>query len=113
VFASNVTVIEDFYESYFDVISAVSARHWWVTLRLIGVAKDRWDVLGADLILRGADPSRLSLSAWLDVLMIVILQNIKSERANSFLMQLEAPPPGEELPPEDMEMTADAFLAMG
>ncbi len=101
------------YESYLDIIERVSARHWWVALRLIWIARDQWHILGPDLISKGVDATQLSLAAWLDCLTVTILQNMKREQVTMFTMQLEAPPVGEQSAEEEMTMSADAFMALG
>jgi len=105
--------LDDVYSSFFDIIETVSGRYWWVALRLIHVAREQWHILGPDMVMRGADPTRLSLSAWLDSLLVTIIQGMKREHVSSFSLQLEAPPAGEEIAEEEMEMSANAFLSMG
>lgn len=105
--------IDAVYSACLDVIGLVSARNWWITLRLIGVARESWDVLGGEMIFRNVDAARISLSAWLDVLLLVILRSMDPKDTTSFTMRLEMPPEGEEVPPEELEMSADQFLAMG
>ena len=105
--------VEDLYDLITDVISLVSGRHWWVALRLIGVARDSWHVLGAKMILKHIDPSQLSLSAWLDALLLVTLAEMDPKDVTMFTMRLEAVPETETVPETDLEMSADAFLAMG
>jgi hypothetical protein len=107
--------VEEFYEAALDVVACASAREWWVALRLIMVARERWDVLGPALIGRNADPNVLSLSGWLDVLLVTILEGMDPEKTTMFLMQLEASPMpkqgGDSI--DDMEMDANAFLSLG
>lgn len=103
--------VEELYDLITDVVSLVSARHWWVALRLIGLARDSWDVLGARMTLRHIDPTQLSLSAWLDALLLVTLAEMDPKDVTMFTMRLEAVPETEEAP--ELEMSADAFLAMG
>lgn len=93
------------------IVENVSARKWWVALRLVEVARRSWDHLGAEMLLRGIDASRISLAGWLDVLSLLAVRNIEPEQLQSFLLRLEAPPEGEE--PEEMEMNASTFLALG
>jgi hypothetical protein len=102
--------LEELYQTCLDLITLVSARPWWVTLRLIGVAEDSWDVLGAEMIFRHIDATQLSLSAWLDVLLLVTLRSMEPKDTTMFLMRLELPPETEK--PEEMEMSSGAFLAM-
>ena len=105
--------LDDLYTACLDLISLVSARHWWVTMRLISVARESWDILGAELALRNANAAQLSLSAWLDVLLLVTLRQMDPKDVTMFTMRLEAVPEEESVPQEEMEMSANAFLAMG
>ncbi len=95
-----------------DILEEVSARHWWVATRLIGCVTQAWDVIGADATLQGVDAGRLSLAAWLDVMLMLIVQRLKPDAVAMFSAQLEAPPVGEELPVEEMTMTESQFLSM-
>lgn len=99
-----------------ETLSTVSARPWYVALRLISVARVSWDVLGPEMI-RRVDPERHSLAAWLDVLLIQILNSMEPKDTTMFTMRLEAKPnaPGSTgvVPLEEMEMDRGAFLAMG
>jgi hypothetical protein len=112
LFDGSITV-EELYDLVIDVISLVSGRHWWVALRLIGLARQHWDLLGARMTLRHVDPNQLSLSAWLDALLLVTLAEMEPKEVAMFTMRLEAVPETEDAPVEEMEMSADAFLAMG
>lgn len=103
--------LEDLYEVCNDIISMVSGRPWWVALRLIGLARASWEVLGAELILKHVDANVLSLSAWLDALLVVTIRAIDPKDVTMFTMRLEAVPETEEEP--ELEMSAGAFLAMG
>lgn len=98
----------------FDVITTVSARPWWVAMRLITMARGSWSVLGAELILKGVDPQRVSLAAWLDALLLVALRTMNPDDVTMFTMRLEEPPPEEvDSVADEMEMSAEAFLSMG
>lgn len=110
--------LDQFYETILEVVSCVSARPWWVALRLVAVARGQWDILGPQLIERGADPNVLSLSAWLDVLLVTVLAAMDSNKVTMFTMQLEIVPDlgsgkssGSTL--DDMEMDQGAFLSLG
>jgi hypothetical protein len=60
------------------------------------------------------DPERISIAAWLDVLLVTILNSMEPKETTMFSMRLEAPPPTVEAPqPEEMEMERGAFLNMG
>lgn len=96
-----------------DIVATASGRPWWVAMRLIAFMQDRWASFGAELLYRGVDSNRLSLSAWLDVALLVIMKNLKKEDATMFSLQLENPPPEERASEPEPTMTSDAFLAMG
>ena len=105
--------LDELYTVCLDLITLISARHWWVTMRLIGVARESWDVLGGEMALRHVDATQLSLSAWLDVLLLVTLRQMDPKDVTMFTMRLEAIPEDESVPEQEMEMSASAFLAMG
>lgn len=93
-----------------ETISTVCGRPWWVALRLVYTAQSSWDALGGEMA-RRADPQRLSIAAWLDVLFLLVVQNIDNEKRTMFLMKLELAPEGwgEQTEPE---MSPESFLAM-
>lgn len=98
----------------FDIIATVSARPWWIAMRLVAMARGNWSVLGAELILKGIDPQRVSLAAWLDALLLITLRTMDSKDVTMFTMRLEEPPPEEAASVADeLEMSAEAFLSMG
>jgi hypothetical protein len=103
---------DDYQDTVLSIIETVSARKWWITLRLVDLAKSSWDVIGPEMMLRGVDASRISLSAWLDVVLITTLKNMEPKDTQMFTSRLEAAPPGE-AEPEEMEMSQSAFLALG
>lgn len=92
-----------------DIISAAAGRPWWVALKLIAVAHGSWQILGPAMISK-VKASEVSLSGWLDVLLIEIVDRKSSQDAQMFVMQLEIPPPGIETP--EPEMSAEAFLSL-
>lgn len=94
-----------------DVITTASARSWWVALRLISVARDSWDVVGAEMGLKGVDATKMSLSGWLDILLLLVLRNLDPKDVQMFTMKLENPPPGMG-ESEEPTMSAEAFMAM-
>jgi hypothetical protein len=97
-----------------DIIENASARKWYVTLRLVDLARRSWDAIGSELMLRGVDAARISLSAWLDVLLITILRNMEPKDVTMFTSRLETPPPEETVNAmEDLEMSRSAFMALG
>ena len=98
---------------FLDVVSAVGARPWWVTLRLVAQVRANWAVIGADMLVRGVDATRLSLSGWLDVALLTLMRHIRPEDSTMFTLQLEAPPPSETAQVQDeLEMSPEAFLAL-
>ena len=105
--------VEDMEDLGLAILEQASARHWWIALRLIGTLMDHWDVMGAEATFHNVDPSRLSLAAWLDSMLVLLMQRIQAEQQAMFVSRLEAPPAGEELPVEDFEMSAEQFMSMG
>ncbi len=103
---------EELYKALLDVIGQVSGRKWWIALRLIQVVRNNWNVLGAEMFYRHIDPNALSLSAWLDVMLVLTIRAMEPKDVAMFTSRLEIPPAGEEMAPEDMEMSADQFLSM-
>lgn len=111
IVAGNLGLVE-FQGLIFNIIETVSARKWWVALRLIDVARRSWDVIGSEMLLRGVDAAVVSLSAWLDVLLITVLKNTDPKDVAMFNLRLEAAPE-QEAEPEDLEMSRSAFMALG
>lgn len=105
--------LDELYEACTDLISTVSARPWWVTMRLINLARESWEVLGAELILKHVDAATLSLSAWLDALLVVTIRALDPKDVTMFTMRLEAVPETEAEEGVEPEMSAEAFLALG
>jgi hypothetical protein len=103
---------EDFRAIGLGTIETASAREWWVALRLVEMARSSWDVLGAELALRGIDASRISLASWLDVLLLTALRNMDPKDTQMFTLRLEAPPAEADVEPQELEMSRDAFLSM-
>lgn len=105
--------LEEVYEILLDVISTVTARPWWVTLRLISVVYQSWHVLGP-IMLKAVDASQMSIAGWLDVLTVEVLNAMDPKDTTMFTSKLESPPPSErpEEPMEEMEMDRSAFLSM-
>ena len=107
-----VISLDDCYQMVLDIISTVSGRPWWVAMRLIYVARDSWQVLGAELLLKGVDAQKLSLSGWLDVLLLTVMRNIDKDEATMFTLRLEQPPADIEVETKEPEMSASAFMSM-
>jgi hypothetical protein len=114
VYAGKVPV-EDLYGVVLDLISAVCARPWWVALRQVGVARNSWPVLGPKLLER-IDLERVSIAAFLDVLLTVTLESMDPKDMAMFVLRLEAVPvelaQDQPAPIESMEMDRGSFLSM-
>lgn len=104
---------EELWDVLLDVVEQASGRHWWIALRIINVCRASWNVLGAEMFYRGIDPNTLSLAAWLDAMLLVIIRAMDPKDVAMFTMKLEMVPAGEEPDAEEMEMSADQFLSMG
>jgi hypothetical protein len=100
------------YDALLEVITQVSGRHWWIALRLIVTIRMSWNVLGAEMFFRNVDPARMSLSGWLDAMLVITIRAMEPKDVAMFVSRLEVPPPGEDVAPEEMEMSADQFLSM-
>jgi hypothetical protein len=95
-----------------DILEEVSGRYWWVAIRLIGILMASWDVMGAEATFNHVDPEKLSLAAWLDAMLVLLMRCIKKEDLPMFVAQLEMPPAGEQVPVQDMEISESQFLSM-
>jgi hypothetical protein len=102
--------MDEYEDILLSVIETASARDWWVTFRLVEMARTSWDVLGAELTLRGVDATQVSLAAWLDVVLILALQAMDPQKTQMFTMKLQAPPP--EVEADEPEMAVSDFMAM-
>lgn len=95
------------------ILEEASARHWWIAMRLIGVFMDNWDIMGPEAIFNNVDPNRLSLAAWLDAMLALLMQRIQNDQQPMFVARLELPPAGEEMDPKDFEISPEQFMALG
>jgi hypothetical protein len=104
------------YEAILQLISTVAARKWWIALRMIGVIRSNWHTLGPEMILAGVDPQVLSLAAWLDVMLVILIRCMDPKEVSMFVSRLELPPPSEMAAEQDrveeMEMSVEQFLSM-
>jgi hypothetical protein len=95
-----------------DMITTASGRQWWITLRLLWVANSHWDTIGPTMITK-LDPDRVSLSAWMAVLQLTLIEGMEPKNAKMFIAQIQAPPAGaESVPDARQDLTAREFLAM-
>lgn len=105
--------IEDMYWLSYDIVSEVTGRPWWITMRLCGCAQHNWEFISAQMLFHGIHADQVSIAAWLDAVLLIILENIKPENAEMFNLQLESPPPDvEDEGAEEPEMSAAQFLSM-
>lgn len=95
-----------------DMITTVSSRQWWITLRLIQVAMSHWNTIGPALITK-VDATKVSFAAWMGVLQVTLIESMEPKNAKMFIAQVQAPPVGVEAPANQRkELTAKEFLAM-
>jgi hypothetical protein len=104
---------DDTVDMALDVIEEVSGRNWWVALNIIQAMVEVWDVMGAEAIFNNVDAQHISLAAWLDAMLVLLLRRTNPDQGPMLVAMLEKPPPGEELPEEDFEMSTSRFLSMG
>lgn len=107
--------LTEFQEMIFGVIETASARRWWVTMRLVDLARRSWDAIGSEMLLRGVDAAVVSLSAWLDIFLITVLKNMDPKEVTMFTLRLEAVPEWEQeqgQEPKELEMSRSAFMAL-
>jgi len=97
-----------------DILETVSGRRWWITLRLCRVAREHWDVIGGALLLAGVDVQKISLGAWTDAvltLMIDRLSNADPAACAQFTQTLVTPPAALVRQEIDDVAEGNAFLA--
>lgn len=104
---------EELWDILLNVIEQASGRHWWIAMRLIGVCRDNWNVIGAEMFYRGIDPNVLSLAGWLDAMLLLLIRAMDPKDVTMFTMRLEMVPAGEEPDEDEMEISAEQFLSMG
>jgi hypothetical protein len=100
--------VDDVADLAVAAIEVASGRPWWAALRIVMATMASWDNVGADFV--GIDAERVSLAAWLDAALPILINHMERSNARTFLMRLEMPPP--ELAEQVVEMPAEAFLAM-
>lgn len=96
-----------------SVLSEVCGRPWYIAIRLIYLVRDHWNILGADMLRRGIKPTDYSISGWLDVALLTLLNHLKREDQPRVMAELEMPPSGEvKKVQEELEMTHEQFHAL-
>lgn len=104
---------EDVEPLVMQILEEVSGRDWWVAIRLVGVIQDQWQILGAEMVLQGVDPERLSLAAWLDTMTLVLMRLLPKDSQAMFVSQIELPPVAIRAEIiEEMEMGRDQFMSL-
>jgi hypothetical protein len=100
-------------ETFKEVIGTVGARHWWQVISLCSMAANSWDVLGPKMMEARADPTKVSLAAWLDVLIVTTLECLDKTKATMFTLQLQMPPKTDDGAPVELPVTdRNDFFAM-
>lgn len=94
-----------------DVVSLVSGRPWWFTLRLLHAAQGAWDTVGGFMALRGVRAEQLSLQAYMDALLAAVLRHVEPKDQTSMLARLKAPPAGATIAAIDEAREEDVFRA--
>jgi hypothetical protein len=95
-----------------EMITTVSSRQWWITLRLLGVAKKHWDSIGPEMI-TSVNASEVSLAAWMTVLQVTLLKHMDPKSVPMFIAQVQAPPPGVQAPEaQRQDLSRREFLAI-
>lgn len=104
--------LDEIREMLLDVITTVSSRHWWITLRLISAAMRNWDTLGPTMVSK-VDATKVSFAAWVGYLQVLLIESMEPRNAKMFIAQVQNPPIGTEAPvSQQKELTAREFLAM-
>lgn len=104
--------LDAMYEMALETVTLTAGRPWWVALRLIEIARANWDIVGAELILKGVNADQLSLSAWLDATMLTVLQCMERSKITMFLAQLELAPEVVRQQQPEPEMSSAQFFSM-
>lgn len=104
--------LDEIRDMLLDVITTVSSRHWWITLRLISAAMRNWDVIGPTMTTK-VDATKVSFAAWMGYLQVLLIESMEPKNAKMFIAQVQNPPIGTEAPTSQRkELTAREFLAM-
>jgi hypothetical protein len=105
---------EDGEQLLYAVVEELTGRHWWIALRLVAIVREYFHVLGPEMWMSGADPNKLSLAGWLDIMTILIMERVSADQQPMFFSQLEMPPAsvGTEALEEELTMTTDQFLSL-
>jgi hypothetical protein len=92
-------------------LAAAAGTKWWSAANLANVTAQTW--ISGELLLRGVDPDRVSLAAYLSAAYRVAARNLDKNQWARFQMDMDKPPIG--LPPEewfDEDEAAASFEAL-
>lgn len=101
---------EDVARHALEVVTVAGDRPWWVTLRMLHIATQAWDRIGATLVREGVDARHLPLAAWLNAIWAITLAYIDPKSLAAWTHQMEDPPKGWETA-IDFDEQERAFLA--
>lgn len=97
----------------FEVVTAVGGRQYWWIFNLLGNAMGNnanWAILNGHMVMRGLDPDRVSLAAWIDALYSTCISHMHDQDQRiQFDTAIEAIPPGAVM---DEEEEGVEFLAI-
>lgn len=94
-------------------LAEAAGRPWWEAERLIGTLSS--DAVLGTLLMRGCDPSRMTLAALLSAVWTLLMEGRKDDAARAMLeAELTMPPPeaAGEAPEDDMSSMVAAMRAM-
>lgn len=86
-------------------LATAGGRTWWETFRLAHIVTSNPNVLGS-VLMRGTDPERLTLAAFLSCVRVMIMQGLEEIQRTQLDMELTMPPPEalEAEGPQEMSM---------
>jgi hypothetical protein len=90
--ASGTVTLEDVRAAAYEALAAAAGMPWWKAARLVG-----WAAAGywGELVLRGVDPSRLSLAAWCAAAWALVRRGRDEVGLLKIEAQFDVPPVGE------------------
>jgi hypothetical protein len=96
-----------------SVVEEATGRRWWTVEKLVATAMqpELWPTIHGSLMLRGTDPTTAAFGAVLNAIYVLMVENMKQEKRDSFDFQLNAPPPKVIAQEWDDEAAADDFMA--
>jgi hypothetical protein len=77
-----------------EAVTQAAGRKWWEAVALVGMAENEDGEFYGRLLLRGIDPTRISLGAWCSAAYALALTNADEKERMKFTTRLKAPPPG-------------------